>query len=94
MENDEENEKIKKELNDLKENIKKINEASTWDMYKYLFAKAADERAYKKKNSPSLIRKIINKFKTTRDDKDAAVEKSNDKPEKEENIITGAKNDE
>ena len=48
MENDEENEKIKKEINKLEEYKKQIDEASTWDMYKWLFAKAIDERNYKK----------------------------------------------
>ena len=43
MENDEENEKIKKEINKLEEYKKQIDEASTWDMYKWLFAKAIDE---------------------------------------------------
>lgn len=91
MENDEENEKIKKEINKLEEYKKQIDEASTWDMYKWLFAKAIDERNYKKekrkekKKSDSLIKRIMNKFNTAKDDEDVIIEEeSNDKPKNDE----------
>lgn len=94
MENDEENEKhlnelteeekIERDLKHLEETIKGINSMSTIDMYKWWFAKLADERDWKKKKekkkSDSFIKRLMDKFKTA---EDAVIEEeSNDKPEK------------
>ena len=89
MENDEENEKhlneltedekIERDLKHLEEAIKGINSMSTIDMYKWWFAKLADERDWKKEmkkkkknemkkeKSDSLVKRIMNKFKTAED---------------------------
>ena len=65
-----------------KTDIEKVKEAidkmSTKDKYKFMFAKAADEIDSKKKKAASFIKRIIEKFKTDKDDE----EESNDKPEK------------
>ena len=66
------------ELEKVKEDIDNM---STKDMYKFMFAKAADEIDSKKKKAASFIKRIIDKFKTDKDDEDTE-EESNDKPEK------------
>ena len=95
MENDEEEEKEEdKALKNLKEAMEAIDKMTTLDKYRWLLASYADNRAYrkemkkKKKNemkkekekSDSLVKKIMNKFKTAEDV--VIEEESNDKPEK------------
>ena len=71
----EEENKCDTELEKVKEDIDNM---STKDMYKFMFAKAADEIDSKKKKAASFIKRILDKFKTDKDDE----EESNDKPEK------------
>ena len=71
----EEENKCDTDLEKVKEDIDKM---STKDMYKFMFAKAADEIDSKKKKAASFIKRILEKFKTDKDDE----EESNDKPEK------------
>lgn len=98
MENEEKEED--KALKNLKESMEAIDKMTTLDMYRWLLASYADNRAYrkemkkKKKNemkkekekekSDSLVKRIMNKFKTTKDDEDTTIEEkeSNDKLEK------------
>lgn len=92
MENDEEEKD--KSLKNLEEAMKEIDKMSTIDKYKWLFASYANNRDYKKemkkekrkekKKSDSLIRRIMNKFNTSKDDEDVIIEESNDKPKKDE----------
>lgn len=84
-----ENEEKDKSLKNLEEAMKETDKMSTVDKYKWLFAKAADERDYKKemrkKKSDSLIKRIMNKLNTAKDDEDVIIEEeSNDKPKKDE----------
>ena len=71
----EEENKCDTDIEKVKEDIDKM---STKDIYKFMFAKAADEIDSKKKKAASFIKRIIEKFKTDKDDE----EESNDKPEK------------
>ena len=71
----EEENKCDTELEKVKEDIDNM---STKDMYKFMFAKAADEIDSKKKKAASFIKRILDKFKADKDDE----EESNDKPEK------------
>lgn len=84
MENEEEEKD--KSLKNLEEAMKDIDKMSTWDMYKFMFAEAADEINYKKekkkKKSDSFIKRLMDKFKTAEDV--VIEEESNDKPEKDE----------
>lgn len=96
MENEEEKKEEKEEedkaLKNLKEAIEAIDKMTTLDMYRWLLASYADNRAYRKEmkkekekeKSDSLVKRIMNKFKTTKDDEDATIEEkeSNDKLEK------------
>lgn len=76
-------EEEKKYDEDLEKNKEDIDKMSIKDMYKLFAAKAADERDAKKKSSLSFIKKIIDKFTTTKNDEDAITEEeSNDKPKK------------
>ena len=94
MENEEEKKEEKeedKDLKNLKESMEAIDKMTTLDIYRWLLASYTDNRAYRKEmkkekekekeKSDSLVKRIMNKFKTT---KDAAIEEkeSNDKPEK------------
>lgn len=72
----EEENKCDTELEKVKEDIDNM---STKDMYKFMFAKAADEIDAKKKKAASFIKRIIEKFKPAKDDDE---EDANDKPEK------------
>ena len=71
----EEENKCDTDIEKVKEDIDKM---STKDMYKFMFAAAADEIDSKKKKTASFIKRILDKFKTDKDDE----EESNDKPEK------------
>lgn len=67
------------ELEKIKEDIDKM---STKDKYKFMFAAAADEIDSKKKKAASFIKRIIDKFKTDKNEDDTIKEESNDKPER------------
>ena len=73
----EEEKKCDTDIEKIKEDIDKM---STKDKYKFMFAAAADEIDSKKKKYASFIKRIIDKFKTDKDD--VIEEESNDKPEK------------
>ena len=73
----EEEKKCDTDIEKIKEDIDKM---STKDKYKFMFAAAADEIDSKKKKYTSFIKRIIDKFKTDKDD--VIEEESNDKPEK------------
>lgn len=95
-----EEKKYGEDLEKIKENIDGM---STKDKYKLMFAQAADEKDAKKKSSSSPVRRIIDKFKTARDDlrnlSDAIIEEREKEfnyiPEnkKRDEIINGIKDD-
>lgn len=81
-----EDEKIERDLKNLKEAMEAIDKMTTLDKYRWLLASYADNRAYrkemkkkkknemKKEKSDSLIRRIMNKFNTSKDDEDTIIE--------------------